>query len=86
MKEVKGKELPELNDEFAKEVDAEVEGIEALRAKLKEATAEEKKQLAAQTLRDDLVEEAAANATIDIPDAMVHQERAPYDSRIWSTS
>ncbi|SER86239.1 trigger factor [Psychrobacillus sp. OK032] len=74
VKEVKGKELPELNDDFAKEVDAEVEGIEALRAKLKEATTEEKKQLAAQTLRDNLVEAAAANATIDIPEAMIESE------------
>lgn len=74
VKEVKGKELPELNDDFAKEVDPEVEGIDALRAKLKEATAEEKKQLAAQTLRDTLVEAAAANATIDIPEAMITSE------------
>ena len=74
IKEVKGKELPELNDDFAKEVDAEVEGIDALRTKLKEATAEEKKQLAAQTLRDTLVEAAAENATIDIPEAMIASE------------
>ncbi|GGA35817.1 trigger factor [Psychrobacillus lasiicapitis] len=74
VKEVKGKELPELNDELAKEIDAEVEGIDALRAKLKEVTAEEKKQLAAQTLRDNLVEAAAANATIDIPEAMIASE------------
>lgn len=74
VKEVKGKELPELNDELAKEIDAEVEGIDALRAKLKEVTAEEKKQLAAQTLRDNLVEAAAANATIDIPEAMITTE------------
>ncbi|MFJ8063172.1 trigger factor [Psychrobacillus sp. NPDC096426] len=74
VKEVKGKELPELNDDFAKEVDAEVEGIEGLRSKLKEVTAEEKKQLAAQTLRDNLVETAAANATIDIPQAMIESE------------
>jgi len=74
IKEVKGKELPELNDDFAKEVDAEVDGIDALRAKLKEVTAEEKKQLAAQTLRDTLVEAAAENATIDIPEAMIASE------------
>ncbi|MFF2755085.1 trigger factor [Psychrobacillus sp. NPDC058041] len=74
VKEVKGKELPELNDDFAKEVDAEVEGIDGLRAKLKEVTAEEKKQLAEQTLRDDLVEAAAGNATIDIPEVMIESE------------
>ncbi|WP_313891698.1 trigger factor [Psychrobacillus sp.] len=74
IKEVKGKELPELNDDFAKEVDADVEGIDGLRAKLKEVTAEEKKQTSAQSLRDDLVEAAAANATIDIPEAMIESE------------
>lgn len=74
VKEVKGKELPELNDDFAKEVDAEVEGIDGLRAKLKEVTAEEKKQLAEQTLRDDLVEAAAENATIEIPEVMIESE------------
>ena len=75
VKEVKGKELPELNDEFAKEIDPEVEGIDALREKLKERTAEEKKQQAAQSLRDELVEAAANNATIDIPEAMIETQQ-----------
>jgi trigger factor len=74
VKEVKGKELPELNDDFAKEVDSEVEGIDALRTKLKEKTAEEKKNSSESALRDELVEKAASNATIDIPQAMIDSE------------
>ena len=74
VKEVKGKVLPELNDDFAKEVDENVEGLDALRTKLREQTTEEKKQTAAQALRDDLVEKAAANAEVDIPEAMVTSE------------
>lgn len=74
VKEVKGKVLPELNDDFAKEVDENVEGLDALRTKLTEQTTEEKKQTAAQALRDDLVEKAAANAEVDIPEAMVTSE------------
>lgn len=74
VKEVKGKELPELNDDFAKEMDSEVEGIDALRTKLKEKTAEEKKNSSESALRDELVEKAAANATIDIPQAMIDTE------------
>lgn len=74
IKEVKGKELPELNDDFAKEVDSEVEGIDALRTKLKEQTAEEKKKSSESVLRDELVEKAASNATIDIPQAMIDSE------------
>ncbi|MFC6039707.1 trigger factor [Paenisporosarcina macmurdoensis] len=74
VKEVKGKELPELNDELAKEIDSEVEGIEALRTKLKEKTAEDKKTAAETAVKDELVEKAADNATIDIPQAMIDAE------------
>jgi trigger factor len=74
VKEVKGKELPELNDELAKEIDSEVESIDALRTKLKEKTSEEKKNAAESKLKDDLVELAANNATIDIPQAMIDME------------
>ena len=72
--EVKGKELPELNDELAKEIDPEVESLEALRTKMKESLIAEKKSAADATLRDELVQKAAENATIDIPHAMIHTE------------
>ena len=72
--EVKSKELPELNDEFAKEIDPEVEGLDALRTKMKETLAAEKKANADAQLRDELVQKAAENATIDIPEAMVVSE------------
>jgi trigger factor len=74
VKEVKGKELPELNDELAKEIDSEVEGIDALRTKLKEKTTEDKKNAAETAIKDELVEKAADNATIDIPQAMIDAE------------
>ena len=41
--EIKAKEIPELNDELAKEIDEEVETLDELRTKLKEKTTEEKK-------------------------------------------
>ena len=72
--EVKGKELPELNDEFAKEIDPEVGSIDELRTKMKESAAEEKATAADAALRDELVQKAAENATIDIPHAMIHSE------------
>ncbi len=74
VKEVKTKVLPELNDEFAKEIDPEVESLEALRAKIKEQTVEQKKAEAEGALRDELVEKAAANAEMDIPAGMVNTE------------
>lgn len=72
--EVKAKELPELNDDFAKEVDAEVSGLDELRTKMKEAAAAEKASNADAAVRDELVQKAAENAKIDIPQAMIDSE------------
>ncbi|AYC29779.1 trigger factor [Paenisporosarcina cavernae] len=74
VKEVKGKELPELNDEFAKMIDGTVEGMDALRAQLKERTAKEKETAADNALKDELVEKAADNAEMEIPQAMIDSE------------
>lgn len=72
--EVKAKELPELNDELATEIDPEVKSLDELRTKLTEQAKAEKVQVAESTLRDELVEKAAANATIDIPNGMIETE------------
>ena len=72
--EVKAQELPELNDDFAKETDEEVETLDALTAKIKERLAEQKQSASEQKLRDDLVEQAVGNAESDIPDVMIDSE------------
>ncbi|EDL64655.1 trigger factor [Bacillus sp. SG-1] len=72
--EVKAKELPELDDEFAKDADEEVESLDQLREKIQKRLEESKKNEADQTLRDTLVEKASENAEMDIPDAMVDTE------------
>ena len=72
--EIKSKEVPELDDELAKEIDEEVESLDELRTKLKEKTAEEKKSASETAMRDDLVEAAARNAEIDIPEVMIDSE------------
>ncbi|WP_332647086.1 trigger factor [Lysinibacillus sp. 54212] len=74
VKEVKTKVLPELNDDFAKEIDPEVEGLDALRAKIKEQTAEQKKAESEGALRDELVEKAAENTEVEIPASMINTE------------
>ena len=74
IKEVKTKVLPELNDDFAKEIDPEVESLDALRAKIKSQTEEQKKSEAESALRDELVEKAAENTEIEIPESMIHNE------------
>ncbi|MBO0994106.1 trigger factor [Bacillus sp. SD088] len=72
--EIKAKELPALDDEFAKDVDEEAETLEELRANIKKRLTEEKKNAAEQQLRNGLVEKAAENAEIDVPEAMVNNE------------
>ena len=72
--EIKTKVMPELNDDFAKEIDPEVESLDALRAKIKEQTAEQKKAESEGTLRDELVEKAAENAEMEIPQGMINTE------------
>ncbi|MEE1131306.1 MAG: trigger factor [Caryophanon sp.] len=74
VKEIKTKVLPELNDEFAKEIDAEVDGLDALRAKLKAVAADQKEFEADAQLRADLVAKAAENAKVEIPAAMIETE------------
>ncbi|MGN7476804.1 trigger factor [Solibacillus silvestris] len=74
VKEVKTKVLPDLTDEFAKEMDPEVETVEALRTKLKETTLANKEADSEATLRDELVEKAAANAEVEIPQGMINTE------------
>ncbi|MCJ7839880.1 trigger factor [Lederbergia sp. NSJ-179] len=72
--EIKTKELPELDDEFAKDVDEEAETLEELRANIKKRLTESKKNEAEQKLRNDLVDKATANAEVDIPEIMVENE------------
>jgi trigger factor len=72
--EIKGKELPELDDEFAKDVDEEVETLDALKEKIKNRLVDSKKHEAEHHVRDSVVEKAAANAEIDLPAVMIDTE------------
>ncbi len=72
--EVKGKELPELDDEFAKDVDEEVETLDALKEKIKNRLVDSKKHEAEHHVRDSVVDKAAANAEIDLPAVMIDTE------------
>ncbi|WP_163526499.1 trigger factor [Halobacillus ihumii] len=72
--EVKGKELPELDDELAKDVDEEVESLEELKKKTRERLEEQKKTEADNHKRDTLVQKASENAEVEIPQAMVDTE------------
>jgi trigger factor len=73
--EIKQKQLPELDDEFAKDVDEDVETLAELKEKLKNHQKEHKEADATNSKRDSVVQQAAANAEIDVPEVMVSNEQ-----------
>ncbi|SFG05563.1 trigger factor [Sporolactobacillus nakayamae] len=73
--EIKQKQLPELDDEFAKDVDEDVETLAELKEKLKNHQKEHKEADATSSKRDSVVQQAAANAEIDVPDVMISNEQ-----------
>lgn len=73
--EVKAKELPELDDEFAKDIDDEVESLDELKEKVKKQLTEAKSASADEAVEDAAIRKAVENATIEeLPHAMVHDE------------
>ena len=68
--EVKEKEVPALDDEFAKDV-SEFDTLEELRADLEKQIAGDREKDAQRGFEDALMEQVAGNLTADIPDAMV---------------
>ncbi|MFP7231073.1 trigger factor [Bacillus subtilis] len=72
--EIKAKELPELDDEFAKDIDEEVETLAELTEKTKKRLEEAKENEADAKLREELVLKASENAEIDVPQAMINTE------------
>lgn len=73
VKEIKVKELPELNDEFAGEV-SEFETLDAYKADIKAKLAETKQQQATTENENNVVEKVVANAAMEIPEPMIDQQ------------
>ena len=73
--EVKSKELPELDDEFAKDEDEDVESIDELRQKIRQELEEGRAQAAEEARDDEAIRKAVENADIpEIPQAMADEE------------
>ncbi|WP_271396642.1 trigger factor [Salinicoccus roseus] len=71
---MKSKEIPELDDELVKELDQDVETVDALKEKVEKDLKEAKENEADVTMKEQLIEQAADNAEIDVPEAMVKTE------------
>ena len=71
--EVKEKEVPEMDDEFAKDV-SEFDTLKELKADLKKKITEERQKAADREFEDALMAKVAEGITADIPDAMVDSQ------------
>lgn len=73
--EIKVKELPALDDEFAKDA-SEFETLEELKADIKKKLVEYKEHTSKHEFEEGVINGAANNATVEIPQVMVEQEIA----------
>lgn len=73
--EVKTKELPELDDEFAKDIDEEVDTLVELKAKTRERLEAQKQNAAKEAIQEEVIDKAVENAEIgEIPGAMIEED------------
>lgn len=70
VKKIEVKELPELDDDFAKDV-SEFDTLEEYKADIKKNLEEKKADTAKRAKEDAAVDAAIANASMEIPDAMI---------------
>lgn len=68
---IKAKELPELDDEFVSDVSEKSETVDAYKAEVKAKIKERKENEGKQKREDQSVEQAVANAEMNIPEAMI---------------
>ena len=73
VKKIQAKELPEINDDFAKDV-SEFDTLEAYRADVREKITERRQKEADSKYRTDLIEAVVAGSEMDIPEAMIEDQ------------
>lgn len=73
VKEIKVKELPEINDDFAADV-SEFETLAEYKASIKERLTKQKEAATKSNAEDAAIEKAVENATVVVPEAMVEEQ------------
>ena len=73
LNEIKRKELPELDDELAKDV-SEFDTLEEYKTSIREELEGRKKESADESMRERAAQIAAQNASVDIPDVMIQRQ------------
>ena len=71
--ELKVKELPELNDDFAKDV-SEFDTLKDYKADIKKNITKEKKEAAQREAENAVIDKIVENMTVELPEAMVTQQ------------
>ncbi len=71
--EIKEKELPKIDDEFAKDV-SEFDTLEELKKSIKDKKVEENEHKAKHEMEDNAIDEVCKNTNIDIPEGMIDLE------------
>lgn len=71
--EIKFKELPELDDEFAKDV-SEFDTLDELKADIKAKLVQGKETSAENAFKNELIKQAVENATVEIPEIMIESQ------------
>ncbi|MCI2852937.1 trigger factor [Staphylococcus hominis] len=72
--EIKYKEVPELTDEIANELDSDANSVDEYKENLRKRLSEEKTQDAENVEKEEAINKATENTTIDIPQAMIDTE------------
>lgn len=73
IREIKGKQVPAIDDEFAKDV-SEYETLEEYKASIRERLEDANRHRADHEFEDKLVELAAANASVEIPQCLIDRQ------------
>lgn len=74
VKSVKEKHLPELNDEFASTMGANISTVDELRTRIRENLRSQAEQEERDRLLQDIMDKTVATAQVDVPDVLVERE------------
>ena len=72
--EIKFREIPELNDDFVKDVSEEDDTVEQYKESTRKRLSEEKAKYADEDMMNNAIKVAVENAEIDLPHVVIHEE------------
>ncbi|NLJ94293.1 MAG: trigger factor [Clostridiaceae bacterium] len=74
IKEIKFREIPELDDDFVKDVSEDADTVEEYKESIRSRLAEEKEKHADETLMNNAIKIVVQNAEMDLPHVVIHEE------------